>query len=93
MIETLTEAEKKLKAFAEQEPKIIALYKGKDFEEGTELYYFLAPGQMDPALEDRLTDLDLGIFKNLGVSVSVTIWPSNKPENYGLKEDNCLYRQ
>lgn len=52
MIETLTEAEKKLKAFAEQEPKIIALYKGKDFEEGTELYYFLAPGQMDPIISD-----------------------------------------
>ena len=53
MLETLTEAEKLLKAFAEKEPKVIALYKGKDFEEGNDAYFFLVPGRYDPDLVER----------------------------------------
>jgi hypothetical protein len=89
----LTFAERLMKDFAEREEKIIAVYKGTDPEEGNDMYYFLAPGQHDCDLEDRLTDLDLRIFNELKVSVSVMIWPIpvEKAHEYCLKQRECIY--
>ena len=93
MIKTPTEAEERLKAFAEKESQITALYKGKCSEEGGETYYFLAPGQRDFDLDDRLADVYRSIRKEFGVSIDVTIGTSKKPEDHGLKEYDCIYQQ
>lgn len=61
--------------FAKAEPDVAAVHEGVDPEDGQKGYYFLVPSPWDPQFQDRMTELDLRIYRETGVDYFIMSWP------------------
>lgn len=70
--------------FGRQNPKVLAIYTGQDPEaesssDSKRQAFYIIPQtkKFDNELEDKITELDLMLFRKLGVNAMLCCWPCN----------------
>lgn len=78
--------EAKLIDFAIENRSIESLTRGIDPEEGFPVYYLRAKGSYNFELGDKITDLELNLYKDTKENISLFQWPADGSDESFLGE-------